>query len=152
MCRALEGEHLFSFWNMFLGANPGSIAETSTLACVIGAAILLLTGVGSIKIILCVFSGALLMGYFFAWIAYFGIQSAYLELPAPYHLVMGGLAFAAVYMATDPVTASQTEIGKWIYGFLIGALTILIRVVNPAYPGGMLAVLFMNVFAPLIDH
>ncbi|SMD44845.1 Na+-transporting NADH:ubiquinone oxidoreductase subunit B [Aquiflexum balticum DSM 16537] len=148
-----SGENLFSFWNMFVGAIPGSIAETSTLACLLGAAILIFTGVGSYKIILSVFSGALVMGYFFNFLAYLGIQSAYFELPSTYHLVMGGLAFAAVYMATDPVTASQTEGGKWIYGFLIGVLTIVIRAVNPAYPEGvMLAVLFMNVFAPLIDY
>jgi Na+-transporting NADH:ubiquinone oxidoreductase subunit B len=148
-----SGENLFSFWNMFAGAIPGSIAETSTLACLLGAAILIFTGVGSYKIIFSVFSGALLMGYFFNCLAYLGIQSAYFELPSTYHLVMGGLAFAAVYMATDPVTASQTEGGKWIYGFMIGVLTIVIRVVNPAYPEGvMLAVLLMNVFAPLIDY
>lgn len=148
-----SGQELFSFWNMFWGIIPGSIAETSTLACLIGAAILIFTGVGSYKIIVSVFSGAFLMGLFFNWLGYLGVDSSFIELPSHYHLVMGGLAFAAVYMATDPVTATQTESGKWIYGFLIGVLTIVIRVFNPAYPEGvMLAVLFMNVFAPLIDH
>lgn len=148
-----SGQELFSFWNMFWGFIPGSIAETSTLACLIGAAILIFTGVGSYKIIVSVFSGAFLMGLFFNWLGYLGVNSSFIELPSLFHLVMGGLAFAAVYMATDPVTASQTEAGKWVYGFLIGVLTIVIRVFNPAYPEGvMLAVLLMNVFAPLIDH
>jgi Na+-transporting NADH:ubiquinone oxidoreductase subunit B len=148
-----SGQELYSFWNMFVGMIPGSIAETSTLACLIGAAILILTGVGSYKIIVSVFTGAFLTGLFFNGLNYMGVASSFMELPSHYHLVMGGLAFAAVFMATDPVTASQTESGKWIYGFLIGILTIVIRVFNPAYPEGvMLAVLFMNVFAPLIDH
>ncbi|WP_297337553.1 NADH:ubiquinone reductase (Na(+)-transporting) subunit B [Algoriphagus sp.] len=148
-----SGQELFSFWNMFLGLIPGSVAETSTLACLIGAAILIFTRVGSYKIMVSVFSGALFMGYVFNLFGFLGVSSGFVQLPAHYHLVMGGLAFAAVYMATDPVTAAQTEKGKWIYGFLIGALTILIRVFNPAYPEGvMLAVMLMNVFAPLIDH
>lgn len=148
-----SGQELFSFWNMFIGMVPGSIAETSTLACLIGAVILIFTGVGSYKIIVSVFAGAFVTGLFFNWLNYLGIASSFMELSSHYHLVMGGLAFAAVYMATDPVTATQTESGKWVYGFLIGVLTIVIRVFNPAYPEGiMLAVLFMNVFAPLIDH
>jgi Na+-transporting NADH:ubiquinone oxidoreductase subunit B len=114
----------------------------------IGAAILIVTGVGSWKIIVSVFGGAWIMGYGFQLIG----LNPYMELPAHYHLVIGGLAFGAVFMATDPVTAAHTERGKWIYGFLIGVLTVIIRVVNPAYPEGiMLAVLLMNVFAPLID-
>ncbi|MFT4833656.1 MAG: Na+-transporting NADH:ubiquinone oxidoreductase subunit B [Flavobacteriaceae bacterium] len=96
-----------------------------------------------------VFGGAYFMGVIFNLVG----GNSYMELPAHYHLVVGGLAFGAVYMATDPVSAAQTEVGKWIYGFLIGILTVLIRVVNPAYPEGiMLAILFMNVFAPLIDY
>lgn len=140
---------IFDFFNMFIGIMPGSIGETSTLMCLIGAAILIITGVGSWKIISSVFIGA------FGMAALCNIIGAneYMLLPAHYHLVIGGLAFGAVFMASDPVTAAQTEKGKWIYGLLIGALTIIIRVFNPAYPEGiMLAILLMNVFAPLIDY
>ena len=140
---------MFSFMNMFIGAIPGSIGETSTLMCLIGAVILIATGVGSWKIIVSVFAGAWGMGILFNALA----VNSFMAMPAHYHLVIGGLAFGAVFMATDPVSASQTETGKWIYGLLIGALTVIIRVVNPAYPEGiMLAILFMNVFAPLIDY
>ena len=139
---------MFDFWNMFIGIMPGSIGETSTLMCLIGAFILIVTGVGSWKIIVSVFVGAFAMGSLFNLTG----GNSFLEMPAHYHLVVGGLAFGAVFMATDPVSAAHTEQGKWIYGFLIGVLTILIRVLNPAYPEGiMLAILFMNVFAPLID-
>lgn len=139
----------FSLNNMFLGYIPGSIGETSTLMALIGAAILIATGVGSWKIIVSVFAGAFAMGTIFN----LADANAFMALPAEYHLVIGGLAFGAVFMATDPVSAAQTETGKWIYGILIGMITVLIRVVNPAYPEGiMLAVLFMNVFAPLIDY
>lgn len=140
---------IFDFWNMFLGIMPGSIGETSMLMCLIGAAILIITGVGSWKIILSVFAGAFVMGAFVNLVA----VNQYMMLPAEYHLVVGGMAFGAVFMASDPVTAAQTESGKWVYGFLIGILTVLIRVFNPAYPEGiMLAILLMNVFAPLIDY
>ena len=140
---------MFTFWNMFIGMIPGSIGETSTLMCLIGAAILIFTGVGSWKIIVSVFAGAWAMGLLFNAVA----VNSFMEMPAHYHLVIGGLAFGAVFMATDPVSAAQTETGKWIYGFLIGVITVIIRVVNPAYPEGiMLAILFMNVFAPLIDY
>jgi Na+-transporting NADH:ubiquinone oxidoreductase subunit B len=140
---------MFTFMNMFIGIIPGSIGETSTLMCRIGAAILIGTGVGSWKIILSVFGGAYFMGVIFNLVG----SNTFMDMPAHYHLVSGGLAFGAVFMATDPVSASQTEIGKWIYGFMIGILTVLIRVVNPAYPEGiMLAILFMNVFAPLVDY
>jgi len=139
----------FSFANMFFGFIPGSIGETSALMALIGAAVLILTGVGSWKIITSVFAGAWVMGIICNLLA----ANPYMAMPAHYHLVMGGLAFGAVFMATDPVTATQTETGKWIYGFLIGVVTVIIRVFNPAYPEGiMLAILFMNVFAPLIDH
>ena len=139
---------MFDFWNLFLGIIPGSIGETSALMCLIGAVILIGTGVGSWKIILSVILGTLFMGTIFNLAA----VNSFMEMPAHYHLVIGGLAFGAVFMATDPVSASHTELGKWIYGFLIGVITVLIRVVNPAYPEGiMLAILFMNVFAPLID-
>jgi len=142
-------ENMFSFGNMFLGFIPGSIGETSTLMCLIGAAILILTGVGSWKIMVSAFGGAYVMALVMELLA----VNTYMAMPAHYHLVIGGLAFGIVFMATDPVSASQTETGKWIYGILIGVLTIIIRVTNPAYPEGiMLAVLFMNVFAPLIDH
>jgi Na+-transporting NADH:ubiquinone oxidoreductase subunit B len=140
---------LFSFENLFIGAIPGSIGETSTLMCLIGAAILIATGVGSWKIIVSVFAGAYLTGLLVNAVA----VNAYMDLPAHYHLVIGGLAFGAVFMATDPVSASHTETGKWIYGFFIGFFTVIIRVFNPAYPEGiMLAILLMNVFAPLIDY
>lgn len=139
---------LFSDWNMFMGWIPGSIGETSTLMCLIGAVILVATGVGSWKIIVSAFAGTYLMALLMNGLA----MNAFMGLPAHYHIVMGGVAFGIVFMATDPVTAAHTETGKWIYGFLIGVLTVLIRVFNPAYPEGiMLAVLLMNVFAPLID-
>jgi Na+-transporting NADH:ubiquinone oxidoreductase subunit B len=140
---------IYSFSNMFFGFMPGSIGETSTLMCMIGALILVITGVGSWKIIFSVFAGAYGMGAFLNLVA----VNEFMAMPAHYHLVIGGLAFGAVFMATDPVTAAQTERGKWFYGLLIGMLTVLIRVFNPAYPEGiMLAILFMNVFAPLIDY
>ncbi|MEP0987774.1 NADH:ubiquinone reductase (Na(+)-transporting) subunit B [Ekhidna sp.] len=139
---------MFDFWNMFIGIIPGSIGETSTLMCIIGAIILIATGVGSWKIMLSVVLGTLAMGGLFNLTG----GNSFMEMPAHYHLVIGGLAFGAVFMATDPVSASHTDLGKWIYGFLIGVITVLIRVINPAYPEGiMLAILFMNVFAPLID-
>lgn len=139
----------YSFANLFYGFVPGSIGETSVLMILIGAAILIFTGVGSWKVMLSVFGGAYLMALLLSFVG----ANEYMLMPAHYHLVIGGLAFGAVFMATDPVTASQTETGKWIYGFLIGVLTIIIRVLNPAYPEGiMLAILFMNVFAPLVDY
>jgi Na+-transporting NADH:ubiquinone oxidoreductase subunit B len=138
----------FSFSNLFFGFIPGSIGETSALMSLIGAVILIYTGVGSWKIIVSVFGGAYLTALLFNAIG----ANEFMLMPAHYHLVIGGLAFGAVFMATDPVSATQTERGKWIYGVLIGVLTILIRVFNPAYPEGiMLAILLMNVFAPLID-
>lgn len=149
MLNSSWSDGLFEFWNMFIGIMPGSIGETSTLMCLIGAAVLILTGVGSWKIIFSVFAGAFAMGTLCNLIG----ANEYMLLPAHYHLVIGGLAFGAVFMASDPVTATQTETGKWIYGFLIGILTVIIRVFNPAYPEGiMLAILLMNVFAPLIDY
>ena len=140
--------HIPSFMEMFIGTIPGSIGETSTLAILIGAIILIITGIGSWKIILSVFAGGLSMGLLLNAFA----VNPYMELPAYYHIAMGGFAFGAVFMATDPVSGAQTEKGKWIYGFLIGVLSIMIRVINPAYPEGvMLAILLMNLFAPLID-
>ncbi len=138
-----------TFMDAFMGFIPGSIGETSTLAILIGAAILLITGIGSWKIMLSGVLGGYVMGLLFnLWGA-----NEFMMLPAHEHLVFGGFAFGIVFMATDPVTASQTGTGKYIYGFLIGFLAIMIRVFNPAYPEGvMLAILFMNVMAPLIDH
>jgi Na+-transporting NADH:ubiquinone oxidoreductase subunit B len=142
-------EGIYSFTNLFTGIMPGSIGETSTLMCLIGAFILWATGAGSWKIMVSVFAGAWAMGLLLNGLA----VNPYMEMPAHYHLVIGGLAFGAVFMATDPVTAAQTETGKWVYGFMIGLFTVLIRVFNPAYPEGiMLAILLMNVFAPLIDY
>jgi Na+-transporting NADH:ubiquinone oxidoreductase subunit B len=115
----------------------------------IGAVVLMATGIASWRIMLSVFAGGYIMGLLFNWWG----ANQYMELPAYYHLVMGGFAFGAVFMATDPVTSAQTQRGKWIYGFLIGMIAVLIRVFNPAYPEGMmLAILLLNVFAPLIDH
>jgi len=142
-------EGVFTLQNLFLGLRPGSIGETSTLMCLIGALILIVTGTGSWKIIVSVFGGAYAMGLLLNLLG----SNAYTQMPAHYHLIIGGLAFGAVFMATDPVTAAQTETGKWVYGLLIGMFTVLIRVFNPAYPEGiMLAILFMNIFAPLIDY
>ena len=130
----------------FIGLIPGSMGETSTAAILIGAVILLFTGVASWRIMLSVFVGGLAFGYLFDAV---GLT----EFPAYYHLLVGGFAFGAVFMATDPVTSAQTNTGKWIYGFMVGALAILIRVINPAYPEGMmLSILFMNALAPLIDY
>ncbi len=144
-----EVERLPSVLEMFLGTIPGSIGETSTAAILLGALVLIATGVGSLRIMLSVVAGGLFTGLLFNLFA----VNPFMETPAYYHLVMGGFAFGTVYMATDPVSASQTGTGKYIYGFLIGVVTLLIRVVNPAYPEGMmLAILLMNVFAPLIDH
>jgi Na+-transporting NADH:ubiquinone oxidoreductase subunit B len=148
---AAEGnvQNLPTVNEMFTGLIPGSIGETSVIAILIGAAILLITGVGSWRIMLSTVVGALVMGTLLNIFA----VNPFMEIPAWQHLIMGGFAFGAVFMATDPVSGAQTKRGKYIYGFLIGFLAILIRVVNPAYPEGvMLAILLMNVFAPLIDH
>ena len=134
-----------SFMDFFLGTIPGSVGETSVVAILIGAVILLWTGVASWKIMCSSVIGALLVG----WL---GNIAGATDIPAYYHLVLGGFAFGTVFMATDPVTSAQTECGKWIYGFLIGALCVTVRLWNPGYPEGMmLAILLMNTFAPLID-
>lgn len=133
----------YSSADMFWGFIPGSIGETSTFCVLIGAAILLLTNVASWRIMLSVFVGGLLMGWAF---------QPLVGVPAYDQLLMGGFAFGAVFMATDPVTSSQTNTGKYIYGLLIGAMAVIIRCINPGYPEGMmLAILLMNTFAPLID-
>ena len=135
-----------SAWDMFAGLVPGSVGETSVIAILIGAVILLWTGVASWKIMVSSVAGALFVG----WLGnFFGATT----VPAYYQLIMGGFAFGTVFMATDPVTSAQTECGKWIYGFLIGALCVIVRLFNPGYAEGMmLAILLMNTFAPLIDH
>ena len=152
----------FGDWSMmdqFLGFIPGSVGETSKLLIVVGALILILSKIGSWRIILSTLVGALSMGLIFngvvnaGWVTesskFFGLMN----VDFWQHLFIGSILFGAVYMATDPVTASQTNKGKWIYGFLIGFISIMIRVFNPAYPEGVfLAILLMNVFAPTIDH
>ena len=139
----------YSMMEMFQGAIPGSIAETSTLWVAVGALILILTGIGSWRIITGGILGAAFMGFLFnLWGANALMSFSWLN-----HLIVGGFAFGIVFMATDPVSAAQTNKGKWIYGILTGIFCIMIRVFNPAYPEGvMLAILLMNVFAPTIDH
>ncbi len=156
---AQNQEVMYSNWDKFAGFIPGSVGETSTLLILLGAAILVFTKIGSWRIILSTFLGAAAMGIIFNQIVaadiitesskFYGLMNTvWWE-----HLMIGGLAFGAVFMATDPVTGSQTNKGKWIYGFLIGFISIMIRVFNPAYPEGVfLAILLMNVFAPTIDH
>ena len=144
-----EFEKMPSVMEMFVGTIPGSVGETSVIAILIGAFILLITGVGSWRIMLSMTLGALGMGLLLNATG----GNEYTQIPAYYHLIMGGFAFGAVFMATDPVTAAQTNTGKYIYGALTGVMVVIIRVFNPAYPEGtMLAILLMNVFAPLIDH
>ncbi|SCD19680.1 NADH:ubiquinone oxidoreductase, Na(+)-translocating, B subunit [Proteiniphilum saccharofermentans] len=137
-----------SISDMFLGFIPGSMGEVSTFAILLGAVILIATGVGSWKTMLSVFIGGLVAVLLVNAFA----QNPIMEMPVHYHFLLGGFAFGAVFMATDPVTSARTEKGKWIYGFLIGLIAVAIRVFNPGYPEGMmLAILFMNAFAPLID-
>jgi Na+-transporting NADH:ubiquinone oxidoreductase subunit B len=140
-----------SWWDAFYGFIPGSMGETSTLACLIGALVLIVTGVGSWRIMAGVVVGTIAMASVFNALG--SSTNPYFAVPFWWHMVLGGWAFGTVYMATDPVTAAQSNRGRWIYGFLVGALTVMIRVVNPAYPEGMmLAILFLNVFAPTIDY
>ena len=143
---ATTGQMQWSVMDAFLGFIPGSFGETSTLCILIGAAILLFTGIASWRTMLSVFAGGLALGYLFQAL---GVT----DYPAYYHLLVGGFAFGAVFMATDPVTSAQTNMGKYIVGFMTGALAVLVRVVNPAYPEGMmLSILFMNALAPTIDY
>jgi Na+-transporting NADH:ubiquinone oxidoreductase subunit B len=138
-----------SVLDMIIGFMPGSVGETSVIAILIGALILLVTGVASWRIMLSIFVGGAAMGLIFNAVG----ANEYMSMPFYYHFLMGGFMFGAVFMATDPVTAAHTNTGKYIYGFLIGVMAVLIRVVNPAYPEGMmLAILLLNVFAPLIDY
>ncbi|MDB4059029.1 NADH:ubiquinone reductase (Na(+)-transporting) subunit B [bacterium] len=150
---------IYSLSEMFYGFIPGSVGETSKLLIIIGALILIFTKIGSWRIILSTIFGALLMGVIFNLVIDTGVigesSKFYGLMSVPYwqHLLIGSILFGAVFMATDPVSASQTNKGKWIYGFLIGFISIMIRVFNPAYPEGVfLAILLMNVFAPTIDH
>ncbi|MBT8256784.1 MAG: NADH:ubiquinone reductase (Na(+)-transporting) subunit B [Bacteroidia bacterium] len=154
-----RADALYSLQDMFYGFIPGSVGETSKLLIILGAAILIFSKIGSWRIIFSTLVGAVTMGLIFngvvslGWIEesskFFGLMN----VPFWQHLIIGSILFGAVYMATDPVTASQTNKGKWIYGFLIGFISIMIRVFNPAYPEGVfLAILLMNVFAPTIDH
>ena len=139
-------DHGYSLLNMFLGTVPGSVGETSVIAILLGAIILLGTGVASWRFMLSSVIGGLAVGYL-------GYACGATDLPGYYQLVMGGFLFGTVFMATDPVTSAQTECGKWIYGFLVGALAVTVRIWNPGYAEGMmLAILLMNTFAPLIDH
>jgi len=141
----------YGWWDMFWGFIPGSAGETSAFCCLLGAAILLLTGIGSWRTMLAGVIGLLAASALMMWGG--GMEHGLFSLPPHYHLVMGGFAFGLVFMATDPVSSPETDRGKWIYGFLIGFITILVRAVNPAYPEGMmLAVLLLNAFAPTIDH
>ena len=138
-----------SFTDSLWGFEAGSIGETSAIACLLGALVLLITGIGSWRIMLSVLLGGAAMGAIFNLVG----ANDYMMIPVHHQLVLGGFMFGLVFMATDPVTGAQTNTGKWIYGFFIGIFAILIRVVNPAYPEGMmLAILFMNVMAPMIDH
>ena len=134
------------FMDMVIGTIPGSVGETSVIAILLGAILLIWTGVASWKIMAASVIGGLAIGYL-------GFAVGATDLPGYYQLVMGGFLFGTVFMATDPVTSAQTECGKWIYGFLVGALAVTVRIWNPGYPEGMmLAILLMNTFAPLIDH
>jgi Na+-transporting NADH:ubiquinone oxidoreductase subunit B len=152
MSAAKEGLYSFTWWDAFVGFIQGSMGETSALACLIGAAILIATGIGSWRIMSGVVIGALASSallYFFRETS----QNPVACIPPHWHLAIGGFAFGTVYMATDPVSSSMTQVGMWWYGILVGAMTILIRVVNPAFAEGiMLAILFGNVFAPVIDY
>jgi len=141
----------YSWWDAFIGLIPGSMGETSTLAILIGALILIVTGIGSWRIMFSVLVGMIVMSLTFNWMG--SSTNPMFAVTPIWHLVLGGFAFGTVFMATDPVTAAITEKGKYYYGFFIGILVVLVRVVNPAFPEGMmLAILLMNVFAPIIDR
>ncbi len=141
----------FSWWNAFIGLEAGSMGETSALACLIGAAVLIATGIGSWRIIAGTALGTIATSLVFNALA--SDAHPYFAVPFWWHMVLGGWAFGTVYMATDPVTAPFTERGKLIYGLMIGTLLVLVRTVNPAYPESMmLVILFMNVMAPVVDY
>ena len=139
------------WWDLFWGFCSGSAGETSAFCCLIGAVILLVSGIASWRVMVGGVIGLFLTGWLMNW--QIGHQDGLFSLPPEYHLVMGGFAFGLVFMATDPVSSPETSVGKWIYGLLIGFLTVIVRAANPAYPEGtMLAILLMNAFAPAIDH
>ncbi len=141
----------YTWWESFVGLIPGSMGETSTLCCLLGAAVLILTRVGSWQIMAGVTLGMVGSALFFNWVG--SATNPMFNVSPAWHFVIGGFAFGTVFMATDPVSATATRGGKWVYGALIGVMTVLIRVTNPAYPEGiMLAILFGNVFAPIIDR
>lgn len=143
--------HGLTWMDAFLGHMQGSMGETSTLAIFIGGAVLLLTRIASWRIVAGVMLGMVAMSYLFNAIG--SASNPMFAMPWYWHLVTGGFAFGMIFMATDPVSASMTDTGKWLFGALIGVMVMLIRVVNPAFPEGMmLAILFANLFAPLIDH
>ena len=151
LANAIEGgvEAIPSIMESFIGIIPGSVAETSGIAILIGAVLLLVSGIASWRVMTGMFIGGYAMGLIFNAFA----VNPFMEVPAIQQIVMGGFLFGMVFMATDPVSAAQTNRGKWIYGILTGLLAILIRVVNPAYPEGvMMAIIFMNIMAPLVDH
>jgi Na+-transporting NADH:ubiquinone oxidoreductase subunit B len=141
----------FSWWNAFIGLERGSMGETSALACLIGAVVIIATGVGSWRTMAAATVGTVLMASLLNAVG--SATNPWFGVPFWWHMVLGGWAFGIVFMATDPVTSTFSEAGKWVYGGLMGALIVLIRVVNPAYPESvMLVILFMNVLAPIIDH
>ena len=141
----------FSWWDAFIGNIPGSIGETSVIAIFIGLLILLITKVASYRIVLGTFIGMILMSSFLNIVG--SDSNPMFLVPWYWHLVIGGFAFGLVFMATEPVSGSGTNLGRWIYGFVIGVMVVLIRVINPAFPEGMmLAILFANLLAPVIDH
>lgn len=152
---AEQGQAAFAqgitWWDAFVGIMPGSMGETSTLACLVGAAILILTGIGSWRIMVSVVAGTIAMGFLLNTIG--SETNPLFNVPFWWHFLLGGWAFGMVFMATDPVSAAATNTGRYIYGFFIGVFVVLIRVVNPAFPEGMmLSILLMNVFAPVIDY
>ena len=143
------GEMSYSICDALIGLMPGCVGETSVIAIALGAIVLLVSGVASWRTMVSVFVGGLAMGLLFNAVG----ANAYMEVPAYTHLLVGGFAFGAVFMATDPVTSAQTNAGKYIVGFMTGALAVMIRLINPAYPEGMmLSILFMNALAPLVDY
>jgi len=156
LSRAAEGgvqavTQFTGWFDAFIGTIPGSMGETSTLACLFGAAVLVITGIGSWRVMLATLLGALSLVLLFNLVG--SETNPMFALGPHWHLVLGGFAFGLVFMTTDPVSGAMTEEGKWLYGFLIGAMCMLVRVVNPAFPEGMmLAILFGNVFAPIIDQ
>ena len=156
LARASDGgqvvfEPALSWWDAFVGFMPGSMGETSALACLVGAIILVVTGIGSWRIMAGLVVGTVVMSVLLNAVG--SATNPFFDVPFWWHFVLGGWAFGAVFMATEPVSAAHTNTGRWIYGFLIGVFAIVIRVVNPAYPEGMmLAILLMNVFAATIDH